>query len=164
MQTGGVIAPDKLMGLMNLEKHIASFLEIMAGNPSDKEKVRQYQDAFGKLQNHLKGLAQRLEQAMQAQQGGNGEQQGGDPKDAAKVQAMIIQAQTKAKIAENSATQRTRQKEEQFQKGEVRKDEQTAAQIARDGVKTRHELMANRMRTIAELSNQAETATPETTE
>jgi len=31
-------------------------------------------------------------------------------------------------------------------------------------VKTRHELMANRMRTIAELSNQAETATPETTE
>jgi hypothetical protein len=151
MQRGGTATQDEIAGLNNLGQHIDQFLQIMASNPSDKPKVREYQDAFGQLMNHVKGLEQRLQQAMKAQAGGNGNgQQGGDPKDAAKAQAIVSFGKVKEGIAERSAASRTRQKEEQFQKGEVRKDQQTAADIARSGVVTRHELMANRLKVLTE--------------
>jgi hypothetical protein len=159
IKRGGVKDADELNGLMSLANEIGKMLAIMAGpeiDPEERAKVRRFEELFGQLQNHLKGLAQRLQETMQQQAENNGGQNGGDPKDAAKVQAMLIQAQTKAKIAETSAAQRTAQKEEQFQKGEARKDQQTAAEIARTGVKTRHELMGNRLRTIEELNNQPE--------
>lgn len=148
---GGMVTPDEIGGLNNLGKHIGMFLEEMARNEDEKEKVKEYEDAFGQLMNHVKGLEQRLQQAMKAQakQAGAGAQ-GGNGKDAAKVQAMLIQAQTKAKIAENSAAARTRQKEEQFQKAEARKDQQVQADIQRQGVETRHELLANRLKALSE--------------
>jgi ribosomal protein S8E len=66
------------------------------------------------------------------------------------VQAMLIQAQTKAKIAETSATQRTQQKQKQWEMGEQRKNAQLGADIKRKGVETRHELLANRLKALAE--------------
>ena len=75
MQSGGLPTPNELNGMMNIAQHIGQFLEVMGKNPSDKEKVRQFGDLFGQLTNALKGIAQRLQQQMQAQQaGGNGEE------------------------------------------------------------------------------------------
>jgi hypothetical protein len=158
-QKGGMATPDEMSGLMNLANGIpvgnggrsdciSKYLEIMGKNKSEKEKVRQFQDVFGQLMNHVKGIAQRLQQAMQ-KQGDNGQgAQGPDPKDMAKVQGMMIQAQTKSKIAEQNAANKLRQKEEQFQAAEKRKDLQTATDIQRTGIVTRHELMANRMKAL----------------
>lgn len=146
---GGMANPDEINGLANLGKTIASFLDEMSRNENEKDKVREYQDALGQLMNHLKGLAQRLQESMKKASGGNGAP-GPDPKDAAKVQAMLIQAQTKAAIAERSAAARTRQKEEQFQKAEMRKDQQTQSDITREGVRTRHQLMAERLKSLSE--------------
>ena len=84
----------------------------------------------------------------QAQAAGNGAGAGEDPEDAAKVQAMLIQAETKAKIAANSAAARTQQKEVQFAMEERRKD-LIRADISREGAKSRHELMRKRLHTIA---------------
>ena len=150
MQRGGMATPDELSGLMNLGKHIEEFLKVMATNEDEKEKTKQLEDMFGQLMNHVKGLAQRLQEQAKKQAGANGAQQGGDPKDAAKVQAMLIQAQTKAKIAETSAAQRTQQKQTQWEMGEQRKNLQTAAEIQRGGVRTRHELLANRLKALSE--------------
>lgn len=150
MQRGGMATPDELNGFMNLAQHIGQLLAIMGNNPDEKEKTREFQDNFKELMNHVKGLAQRLQQQMQAQAKQGASAPEGNGKEAAKVQAMLIQAQTKAAIAERSAAARTRQKEEQFQKAEARKDQQLGADIARRGIETRHELMANRLKSLSE--------------
>ena len=145
---GGMATAAELTGMLNLVKHIGMTLSIIGTNPQAREKLKQYQEALNALANHIKAFAQRLQQQMESAQPQEGEA-GPDPKDAAKVQAMLIQAQTKAKIAENSAEARTRQKEVQFQLAERRKDQQTEADIARQGAVTRHELMANRLKALA---------------
>lgn len=158
MQSGSLPTQQELAGMANMGSHIAKFIDVMALNEDDKPKVRQYSDLLGQLMNHIKAMTQQLQQQMQSQaQGGNGN--GADPKDAAKVQAMLIQAQTKSKIAENSAAQRTRQKEEQFQRGEARKDQQILAEIDRTGAKTRHELMMEGVKNLQAANNETDITT-----
>ncbi len=147
--SGGVPTPDQLQGLGNLAQTLGAFIGQMAQNPADKPRVKEYEDAFTKLMDHLKGLEQHLQQSMKAQAGAQ-QPNGADPKDAAKVQAMLIQAQTKAQIAENSAQSRTRQKEQQFQLAEKRKNQELAATITRDGIEARHGLMVDRMKALDE--------------
>lgn len=150
VESGGMTDPKELAGMANMVKHIAAVLEVMATNKNAREKVRKFQDVLGELTNHIKAFGQRLQQQMQAQAeqgGGNGQM---DPKEMAKVQAMLMQAQTKAQIAERSAAARTRQKEVQFQLAEKRKDQQLAADLQRQGAMTRHELMSNRFKKLTE--------------
>jgi hypothetical protein len=147
MAAGGMVPPEQLAGLQNLGKTIGLFIGEMARNEDEKEKVKEYENAFGQMMNHIKAFEQRLQQAMKAQQPKSAN---GDGADQAKVQAMLIQAQTKAKIAENSAAQKTRQKQVQWEMGEQRKDQQTQADIARQNVRTRHELIAGRLKALAE--------------
>lgn len=150
MDRGGMSTPDELGGMSNMATQINGVLGIMAANPQLKDRVRQYQNLFGSLANHIKAFAQRLQQQMKAgAEAGNGAPQP-DPKDAAKVQAMLIQAETKAKIAERSAASRTQQKEVQFQLAEKRKDQEAQSDLAREGAMTRHELMASRLKALTE--------------
>lgn len=151
MKAGGMATPEKLTGMLNMQVHIAQLLGIMQSNPDEKVKVRGYKDAFGKISNHIKAMAQRLQQQMQAQakQQGNGD--GGEQaKTAAKIQAMVIEADAKAKIMENSAAARTRQKEEQFQLAEQRKDQESTARIKREAIETRHELLRERVKALSD--------------
>lgn len=152
----GLPTLEEFNGLNNLGNQIQQFLGIMEksvsegkGDQEDKAKLKQYQDAYGQLMNHVKALGQRLAQSMKAQQSKNG-QPGADPKDAAKAQAMIIQAQTKAELTKTAHAQRTQQRQTQWEMEQKRKDMQTAADIQREGVKTRHELVADRLKALAE--------------
>jgi hypothetical protein len=155
MDRGGTATPDELAGLWNIGKHIDEFLKIMASNPDEKEKVRQYEDAFGQLMNHVKGLAQQLEQSMQKQQAeGAAPQQ--DPAAAGKLQSMMMQAKAKADTLTATAALKEQHKDQQFQADEARKDLQTQAQIERTGAITRHDLMADRLKTLAEIGTQAQ--------
>ena len=157
MQRGGTATPDELGGLMNLGKHIKDFLDIMAkpatgkgAAPEDKQKIKQLEDAFGQLMNHVKALAQRLQQSQAKQAGANGNGAQGDPKAAAAVQSTMLMGQTKAKILEANAALKQKHKDQQFQADQKRKDAQTAAEITRGGVRTRHELLASRLKALAE--------------
>jgi hypothetical protein len=153
MQQGGMGKPEDITGLMNLGQHIGGFLQILALNEDEKEKVKAFQDLFGQLMNHVKAFAQRLQEAMQQQQAG---QPGADPevaaeqaRTAAKIQSQIIQAQAKADNMRESHAQRTEQKQISWEKQEERKDAETEAKIVREGAITRHELMANRLKTLS---------------
>ena len=154
-QGKGMITIEEETGLLNLMKHVKAFLDIMQkqtkggkGDQQEAQKFKEYETNYMQLMNHIKALGQQLVQSLK--QGNQENGQGADPKDAAKVQAMLIQAQTKAKISEQSAAQRTKQKEQQFQLAERRKDAQTAAEIQRGHTRTRHELMANRLKSLSE--------------
>lgn len=150
----GMPTPEELSGLLNLANHIQKMIDQMGSNPNDKERVRQYEDLFGQLTNHLTAMAQRLEQQMKAQapkggQGGNGAAEE-MAKTQAKIQGMKMIAAARAANTRESHAERTQQKQISWEKQEQRKDQETVANIQRQGVQTRHELLANRIRALSE--------------
>lgn len=115
MQTGGVGTQADVLGLARCAQYVAANLEILTSNPNEKQSAKQIGDVLGKTMNMVKAMAQRQQQAAQkAAQAGNGN--GGlDPKDAAKIQATILTARTKAELAKESHAQRTAQRQVQFE-------------------------------------------------
>jgi hypothetical protein len=119
-QQGGMTDIKTIQGLQNMANNIAQHIQIIAQDPAEKQRVKQYGDQLGKMMNLVKAMAQRLVEQMQKQQG-QGEQ--GDPQARAKMQATIIQAQTKAKLSSQSHAQRTAQRQIQFEQ-QIKQDQQ----------------------------------------
>lgn len=154
LQKGGLVTPEDLNGMNNLAMHIQELLsqveqplQSQHTNEAEKAKIQKLKEIFGQLLNHIKGLAQRLQQSMKANVGaptdGNGAGDG-------KREAAIIMAETKSRIAENSALKRTAQKSVQFEREQKRKDIEFAAELERKGVAARHELIGNRLKALSE--------------
>ena len=99
--------------------------------------------------NHVKGLAQQFQEAQKKQAGANGNGQG-DPKAAAQVESIMLTAKAKADVLKANAGLKMQHKDQQFQADQKRKDAQTGAEIKRSGVRTRHELLANRLKALDE--------------
>lgn len=169
---GAMTTPQELMGIQNLAgmsiqgkpmpgNGIYNHIQIIAqdaqqqrqkGQPEDnsvKEKVKQYNDALKMLMNEVRGFAQRMIKAQQAQ--AQQQQRGGgiDPKDAAKIAGQTLIAQTKAKLASESHAQRTAQRQIQFEQ-QVQQDEQKhALEMRRDAERGALE-MATKARSFEE--------------
>lgn len=139
VKSGGMATPDQIVGFQTMADQISQFIAIIAQDPEEKPKIKQYQDTLGKLVNEIKGFIQRLQQAAQ-KTNGNGAA-GPDPKDLAKVQGAMLQAQVKAKNAETSHGQRTAQKQVAFELEQQRKDRETNAEIRRENAKAAHEIV-----------------------
>lgn len=107
MAQGGVASPDTLFGLQNMAGHIQAHIALIAQNDQEKARVKQYGDALGQIMNQVKAMTQRAQEMAQQQQQGNG---GIDPKDKAKVAAMLITAKAKAQNTRESHAERTAQK------------------------------------------------------
>lgn len=127
-KAGGMATAEDIAGYQNIAAKVVEFLKIMSEDPDEQERVRQYQDQLKKLMNLVKAFAQRLMAQMKAaQQAGTG----ADPKDAAKAQAMVIQARTKAQLAEQSHAQKTAQRQVAFEMEQQRKDRESNATLRR---------------------------------
>lgn len=151
VQQGGMIEPKELAGLQAIAQHIGARVQLIAEDEQEKARVKEYTTLLTKAMNHIRGFEQRLQAAAQKQaeaaQQGNG---GPDPKDMAKVQGMMMQAQTKAQIAEKAAAQRTaqrqishdlklRQQMEQHQANLAAKDLEAASNVRRNRMKSTEE-------------------------
>lgn len=133
MATGGVGDPKTIAGLQVMAGQtiqgqpipgngIVNHIQILAQDKNEKAKVKEYGDALKELMNQVKAFAQRQQEMMkQRAQMGNG---GGgmDPKDAAKIQATLMMAKTKADAASKSHAQRTVQRQLQFEQ-QMKQDE-----------------------------------------
>jgi len=129
VDAGGMVEPKELAGLQAIADHIKKHIAIVAQDKAEAQRVKQYGDILGKLENELKGFAQRLQEMAKKQaQAGNGN--GGlDPKDAAKIQATMLTAKTKAQIATQSAATRTVQKKMQFEQKMLQDQEKHQQQV-----------------------------------
>jgi hypothetical protein len=125
-KAGDMATQDQIIGMQALAQHITQHIQIVAQDKNEKNRVKQWGDALGKLMNLVKGFAQRLQEQQQqaAQQG-----QGLDPKDLAKIQGMKMQAEAKAANTRESHAQRTAQRELQFQMEEKRKEREHQVQL-----------------------------------
>lgn len=142
---------DKIAGLVNVGQHIEQHIQILAGDPSEQERVRDAQRLINQLMGQLGAYGQRLAEMEQAQQ-----PQGGlDAETAAKVQSMQIIAQAKAQIATQNATIKQQHKDMGFQSEQQRKDAATVADIRRKDALTQADVTAKDLTTRAELIRQA---------
>jgi hypothetical protein len=125
--TGAMATPQELIGLQNLALHIGQQIQVIAQDKREKARVKKYSEDLAKLTNVVKGYAQRLQEQRQ-----KGAAQS-DPKDAAKVQAMIIAAKTKAQLNAESHAQKTAQRQIQF-------EQQMKQENIRHGLGVHHDL------------------------
>ena len=118
--------PDEAAGMGAVMQYIGQLIGQLASDPEQKQRVKQYSDGLGQLANQIKGLAQRGAEKAQSQNGG------GNPELAAKMQATVITAKTKAAIAAQKAQQTARHKEKGFVAQQRREDAATFARIQRE--------------------------------
>ncbi len=157
--TGGMGTPQDLLGLQNLGAHIEQQIKIIAQDKREKQNVKQYSDHLAQLMNLVKAFAQRQQEAAQKAQQQNGN--GADPKDAAKAQAMVMQAQLKTRLAAESHAQKTAQRQIQFEQ-QIKQDEirhqqdvlqehhQHAADLKKKAVELAVNVRLNKMKSFSE--------------
>jgi hypothetical protein len=122
-QSGGVGTPQDVAGLQSVATYIGKHIAIIAQDPNNKPKVKEYTDALSKMMNLVRAFVQRQQEAQQKQ----GQQQ--DPEVIAKIQGQMAELQTKLKAQEDKTQQQLRHKELKFRQGLQHKNEQTAADI-----------------------------------
>lgn len=144
----GMVSPDKLQGIQNIAQNISQHIQIIAQDPEEKQRVKQYGDQMKQIMNEVKAFAQRLQEHMQKQQGQNGN--GVDPKDAAKVKATIMMADVKAKNSAQSNAQRTAQRQIQFEMEEKRKAQEHQRDMAMESHKAALDIAKERMKSLGD--------------
>lgn len=154
-QAGGAPGMEKVQGLANVVQHIGAQIEPLQVVEPLAPMVREWQTALGQAANRIKAYVQRLEEAA-AEQGGQM-----DPAEAAKLQAIIIAAEAKARIAEASSEQKRRHKEIAFQQEQERRNQALAADIGRQGLKTKADVAALDVKTRADIIRNNVTAANE---
>jgi hypothetical protein len=126
-QRDNTASADEAAGMMTVLNYINQLVQLIAQDPQEAQRVKQYGDSLGQLQNEIKALAQRgaeKAQAQQAQNGQNGEMQ-------ANIQAKIIDAQTKSQIAHAKAAQKAEMDSQKFVRDQRRQDAGAFAEIGR---------------------------------
>jgi hypothetical protein len=141
MQGGGVGTPEQAHGLDGAELYTQAYIQMLAADPAQKQRVTAYGKQLGKMMNLVKAMHQRQEQAAKAQQGN-----GHDPEALANLQAK--QAETRLKLSSKAASdnlklqskkasdsQKLRHSEMQFQSGLRQKNIETLADVRNDSLK-----------------------------
>ena len=145
-QSGGMMQPEKIQGCQLVAQHVQEHLKILGQDKNEKEFVANAKKVLTKLMNEVRAFMQRLQEMMKKQQQQNGS--GGEQ--AAKAQAQIISAKTKAQLQQQSHAQRTAQREIQFQREEKRRDEEFNRDQARLDAETAGDIQRMHMQAITE--------------
>jgi hypothetical protein len=150
-KNGNMAKPEELVGLQAVGQTIGEQIQVLSQDKTQKDRVRQYAQDLGKIMNLVKGFAQRLQQQAKAAAeagGGNGQV---DPKDAAKIKAIELQAQVKAKNAAASHAQRTAQRQVQWEMEEKRKQQEHRFDLEKEARVHHADLAAKDITTAAEI-------------
>lgn len=149
-QRGNMATMDQIVGFQNLSAHIREHIDIIAQDEQEAERVKKYGDQLGKLDNEIRGFAQRLQKAMaeRAQQNGGG---GMDPKEAAKIQATMATAKAKVQNMRESHANRTAQRQIQFEMEEKRRQDEHALEMQRKRAELQADVESKDIQTAAEV-------------
>jgi phosphotransferase system HPr-like phosphotransfer protein len=137
-----------IMGLSAMGAHVADHIKIIAKDKEEKETVKKLGTQLGKVMNEVKALFANLQKEMQKKKQQNGG--GMDPKDAAKIQAMMMAAQVKAQNAKESHAQRTAQRKLQFQMELQQDQEKHQADIAAKDLEAAGKIKRNRLKALGD--------------
>lgn len=132
MQTGGVGTPQQVNGMQMAAQYTGAFMQMLAGDDTMKQQVKQFGDALGKIMNMVKAFAQRQQQAAQA---AAQKQPQLDPETQAKIAADMATTQQKLRSKDAAAQQRMLHKQQQFMADQQRQNAKTLAEIQQETMK-----------------------------
>ena len=135
-QRDNMATPDEGDGLQEVGNYISQLIGALSSDPQQKQRVKQYGDAIGKLMNEVKGLVQRGAQQRQKLQ----QQNGHDPMADAKVDALMKSTAAKVHAKQIADSQKLKQKDKAFIHEQRRKDAATFADIQREQVQSKNRL------------------------
>lgn len=148
-RAGGMTTMETVVGLATVGQEIERHIQMLEQDETQEQRVKMYRDALGQMMNLVKAYYQRL--AEQAQQQG----QQLDPELQAKMQAIVLTAQTQAKIKEQVAAQKMRHNEIKFQQDERRKNLAAGINAQRTLHGAKVDAAATDLRTEADIRNEA---------
>lgn len=159
-QRNNMATQDEAAGLSTVASYIGQAIAQLAQDPQQKARVKQYTDSIGKLGNEIKGLVQRGQQAMKAQAQGaaDGAAQAEVQHTQAKLAAMQVQAEAKARASDVKAAQQLEHKQMGFEQEQKRKDAETLNQIERDKLMAASKVQNDK--TVADAKAAQKPATP----
>lgn len=146
---------DELLGLQNMSEHIGQNIQLLAQDPSEKQRVKLFGDQLGKMMNLVKRYAQMLQQKMQSQNG-NGQSQ--DQETLAKIAAMLKLADAKAANTRESHAQRTAQRQLAFEMKTQQEAEKARQDLAVKSADANIKLEAQARKAAIEIEAQARKA------
>jgi len=150
---GGMATQEEIEGMGAVAQHIGQHIELIAQDENEKARVKGYNDNMTKLMNFVKAFAQRLQEQMKkAQAQGQG---GLDPKDAAKIQATMMMAKTKADNTKLSHAQRTAQRQLQWEMEQKREDAKLQKELAIEQARSGIEHQAKQTSHAIDLAHQS---------
>jgi hypothetical protein len=136
LSTDGMGKPEDVAGLDAAIQYTTGFSDQLAQDKEQQARVKEYNDALGKASNEVKGMGQRQQEAAQQAQSQNGQM---SPEDQAKIQAMILQSETKAQLASESHAQKTAQRQLQFEQQMKQQSEKHMAELLQTSAQGAHE-------------------------
>lgn len=159
-QTGGVAPAEQIVGMQTASKFTAHHIELLAQDPEQKQKVKEYGDELGRLDNLIKAFAQRALETLEAQAKAAAE--GGE--EGAGVQPEIIKAQTKAQIDRDKAAQKAQHKDLDFEAKQRRDDAKLAAELTATEQRAKTEIAVQEARGIQQIRGEKAKAAVKTAE
>lgn len=141
VQGGNLATAEELTGLGNLAFHITQMLDAMEADDENVPRAKAYRTELGKLENLIKGFAQRLQEQMRARAAGGNGRSGLDPKDAAKIQATLIAARAKAQAGLERSAQRMAMDQARFEREEQQAERSHAANLRRQEAEAGHDML-----------------------
>lgn len=149
-QSGQTPSPEKVQGYATVIANLKLYIAQLAQDPGEKQRVKEFNDVLGQIENFVKAFYQRNQEAAQAQaQDGNSEVN-------ATIQAKIIAAQTDAKIAEAKAAQKLEHNQQKFVADQGRKNAAVLHEAERGGARVAAENTALAARTSAQIASEGE--------
>ena len=151
-QSGNTGTAAEVMGLQTLVQFVGGLIQQLAQDESQQEKVKQFSDILGQLDNLVKGFAQRLQEQQQQGQP--------DPEAMAKVQAIAMQTQAKIGADQAKTQQKLQHKEQAFRQKEQHQDRSMVADEQRESVRAGAEIARENILAEAEAKRVEEKPQP----
>lgn len=148
---GELPSGQQIIGYLNVIQHLQKNIALIAQDPKQKVRVKEYQDALANVTKLVNGYAQRVDEKRQAEQQNNA--------DMAKAQATMMEAQAKTQIAAVNAQQKRQHKELSFRQDQTHKQAKAQQELASAQAKTQVEVQSVAKKTSADvLATTAKTA------
>jgi hypothetical protein len=147
------IEPNKrdLLGLKTVVAAIQMYFQLFSQDKESKPALQKMGKEMGALTQAV-GIYEKQVMEADKAQAQQGPQQ--DPKDAAKAQAMVIQAKTKAQLAAQAHQQKTQQRQVQFQQKQAQDQQKHQADMKTQLQQTQVDTAAKDLETAAEIQRQ----------
>lgn len=127
-KSGNMVDQKTLDGFGAVIDYTSQLIKQLAQRPDEKQKVKEFSQVLGKIQNIIKGFAQRLMEQQKKQAQGNGQP---DPESVAKAQAIQQQNQLKLQGAAAKTKQQLQHKDRAFVSEQRRQNIRTVAEQKR---------------------------------